>query len=252
MPIAANLYYAEQKSDSGRLPLVLIHGAGGTHLHWPSAVRRLPGQPVYALDLPGHGKSGGLGQQTIKGYAEGVLEWMQALQISRAVIAGHSMGGAITLYLALHHAERLAGLGLISTGARLRVLPQILENAASELTFPRAVDEIIRGSYSAAAEDQLKELARKRMMEIRPTVLHSDFLACNSFDVMEEIGKIEIPSLVLTGTEDQMTPPRYAQHLFNQLGNARLVLVPEAGHMVILEQPERVASELLNFLTRLN
>ena len=63
MPVAADLYYHiyEGSEEGRRPPVVLIHGAGGTHLHWPSEVRRLPGYRVLALDLPGHGKSGGAG-----------------------------------------------------------------------------------------------------------------------------------------------------------------------------------------------
>ncbi|MFN2194869.1 MAG: alpha/beta fold hydrolase [Anaerolineales bacterium] len=252
MPIAANLYYAEQRSDTGRFPLVLIHGSGGTHLHWPPEVRRIPGQPVYALDLPGHGKSEGLGQQAVSEYAEAVIAWSDAVGFEQAVFTGHSMGGAICQYLALHFAERVAGLGLIGTGARLRVLPEILENSASSLTFPRAVDLIMQKAYAPQTDPRLVELARARMLEVRPTVLHSDYLACNQFDLMAEIKNIQAPTLIMTGLEDQLTPPRYAQYLANKIPKSTLILVPEAGHMLALEKPHEVASELLNFLVRLN
>lgn len=252
MPIAADLYYAEQRSDTGRFPLVLIHGAGGTHLHWPSEVRRIPGQPVYALDLPGHGKSEGLGQQAVSEYAEAVIAWSDAVGFDQAVFTGHSMGGAICQYLALHFGERVAGLGLIGTGARLRVLPEILENSASAITFPRAVDLIMQKAYAANADPRLVELARQRMLEIRPTVLHSDYLACDNFDLMAQVENIQVPALILTGLEDQLTPPRYAQYLVSKIQKSTLVLIPEAGHMLPLENPQKVASELLNFLMRLN
>ena len=78
MPIAADLYYhAYQEGE--KLPVVLIHGAGGTHLFWPSEIRRLLGFRVFALDLPGHGKSSGRGLQSIAAYATSVLDWMAAL-----------------------------------------------------------------------------------------------------------------------------------------------------------------------------
>jgi pimeloyl-ACP methyl ester carboxylesterase len=252
MPIAANLYYAEQSSDTGRFPAVLIHGAGGTHLHWPSEVRRIPGQPVYALDLPGHGKSEGLGQQSIADYARAVLAWLDVLQIPQAVFIGHSMGGAISQFLGLRHPERTAGLGLVGTGARLRVLPELLENAGNPLTFSAAIELISRRSYAPTTDPRLVELAANRMTEIRPSVMQGDYMACDQFDIMDEVQNIQAPTLVITGMEDEMTPPRYAQYLANKIPNAELVLVPEAGHMVMLEQPEIVARELLNFLARLN
>lgn len=252
MPIAANIYYAEQRSDTGRLPLVLIHGAGGTHLHWPPEVRRIPGQPVYALDLPGHGKSEGLGQQAVDKYAEAVIAWADAVGFEQAVFCGHSMGGAVCQHLAVYSPERVAGLGLISTGARLRVLPDILENSASTFTFPRAVEIIMQKAYARQADPRLIQLARERMLEIRSTVLHSDYLACDQFDLMEQIENIQAPTLIMTGLEDQLTPSRYAQYLANKIPKSTLLLVPEAGHMLPLEKPHNVAAELLNFLTRLN
>jgi pimeloyl-ACP methyl ester carboxylesterase len=162
------------------------------------------------------------------------------------------MGGAICQHLGLHQPDRVGGLGLIGTGARLRVLPAILENSASPVTFPRAVDEIVRRSYSASAAPHLLELARERMLAVRPTVLHSDFLACDHFDILAEVENIRVPAVVITGTDDQLTPPRYAQYLANKLPEARLLLIPQAGHMVMLEQPRQVASGMLDFLTRLN
>jgi pimeloyl-ACP methyl ester carboxylesterase len=148
MPITANLYYTVNRQESGQYPVLLIHGAGGTHLHWPPEVRRLPGQPVFALDLPGHGKSTGLGQQSIPAYAGAILSWLDAMQINQAIFVGHSMGGAISQYLGLKNPDRTAGLGLVGTGARLRVLPSILDNSANSLTFPSAVAEITSCSYA--------------------------------------------------------------------------------------------------------
>ncbi len=252
MPITSDLYYAAHLQDTGRFPVVLLHGAGGTHLHWPPEVRRLPGQPVYALDLPGHGKSEGLGQQSIPDYASAVLRWLDEMQIDQAVVTGHSMGGGITQWLALNYPGRIAGLGLVGTGARLRVLPEILENSSNSLTLPACIEMITARSYAATTDPRLVELAAARMAETRATVLHGDFLACDRFDVMEDIERIQAPALVVTGMEDQMTPPRYAQYLANKLPHASLVLVPDAGHMVMLEQPQVVARELLNFLMRLS
>jgi pimeloyl-ACP methyl ester carboxylesterase len=85
MPIAGGLYYFAFPGDNP--PVVLIHGAGGTHLHWPAEIRRLPGRYVLAVDLPGHGKSIGCGLQTISAYTEAVLHWLEAVGLSRAVLS---------------------------------------------------------------------------------------------------------------------------------------------------------------------
>src|SRR5574337_242258 len=119
-------------TDSGPSPaggplLVLVHGAGGTHRHWPEEVRALPGRRVIALDLPGHGGSPGPAPGTVAGLARSVLGLLDALGVPGAVVAGHSMGGAVALTLALEAPARVAGLCLVGTGARLRVSPAVLQ-----------------------------------------------------------------------------------------------------------------------------
>lgn len=94
MPFAADIYYHVYQ-EGEYLPVVLIHGAGGTHLHWPPEIRRLRGFRIYALDLPGHGKSKGRGLQTITAYAQAVYEWVGAVGLHKAFFVGHSMGAEI-------------------------------------------------------------------------------------------------------------------------------------------------------------
>jgi pimeloyl-ACP methyl ester carboxylesterase len=246
MPVAADMYYYAYKGDDGARPaLVLIHGAGGTHLYWPSDVRRIPGYRILAPDLPGHGKSGGRGLQTIDGYVAAVLAWMQAIDLHRAVFVGHSMGSAIALRLAIEHREHVLALGLLGAGARLRVDPEILRYTASETTFEGAVDLIVGSAFSQHAPERLVALARERMAETRPSVLHGDYFACDAFDEMTRISTITQPTIVIGGADDRLTPPRYAQFLADEIPKAELHLLPDAGHMVMLEKPGEVA-RLLN------
>jgi pimeloyl-ACP methyl ester carboxylesterase len=250
MPVSSDLYYSlYHHGGEDAPPLVLIHGAGGTHLHWPPEIRRLQGYRVYALDMPGHGKSeacGGL--QTIGDYAKHVLFWLDSVHLPRAVLVGHSMGSAVALALAIHHPEHVLGLGLIGAGARLRVHPALLESAANPTTFYKVVETLVSWSFSPNAQPRLVELAYKRMTETRQSVLYGDLLACNSFDVMDHLGLIHQPTLVICGADDQMTPLRYAQYLSNSIPAAHLAEIPNAGHMVMLEQPRAVADALLSFL----
>ncbi|HSQ40440.1 MAG TPA: alpha/beta hydrolase [Anaerolineales bacterium] len=248
MPITNNIFYFSHGiENASRPPLVFIHGAGGTHLHWPPQVRRLIGQRIFALDLPGHGKSGGVGSQSIAGYARAVVDFLDVNHFNTAVFIGHSMGSAIALTLALEFPKRVLGLGLVGSGARLRVSPQILENTTSEAMFPLAVKLISDAEFSPSVNPRLKELAARQMAEIRPSVLHGDFLACNEFDVMGRLGEISVPTLILCGAEDLLTPVKYSEFLHAHIPASRLVTFPGAGHMVMLEHPTAVADALAEF-----
>ncbi len=247
MAVAADIYYHIYQAGE-RLPVVLLHGAGGTNLNWPSQVRRLTGFKVYALDLPGHGRSGGRGQQTIQGYAVEIITWMRAVGLHNAFFIGHSMGGAIAQVLALDYPEHVLGIGVVASGARLRVMPQLLQYASSSDTFAQAVALVIAGSFGPQAAPRLVELAARVLAGTRPSVLHGDFLACNSFDVMGRVAELRLPCLLVFGEDDQMTPPRYARFLYDHIPGARLEIVPQAGHMVMLEKPQAVADILADFL----
>jgi pimeloyl-ACP methyl ester carboxylesterase len=250
MPVSGNLYYSYY-CDVGAEPppLVLIHGAGGMHLYWPTEIRRLRGYCVYAIDLPGHGKSDICdGQQTIGDYARYLVQWLESIQVRRAVFIGHSMGSAIALALAIHHPEYVVGLGLFGAGARLRVNPELLNYASDLTTFYKATDLLVGCSFSPGAPHRLVELASKHMEEVRQSVLYGDLLACNRFDAMDRLGEVQQKTLVVCGADDQMTPVRYAQYLSSSIPNARLSVIPDAGHMVMLEQPHLTANSLRSFL----
>ncbi len=251
MPHAAGVGYRRHSGGTpaaARPPLVLVHGAGGTRLHWPPTLRRFPGADVYALDLPGHGEAPGPWQSTIEGYRQAIVEWMRALDLPPAVVVGHSMGGALALSLALDAPERTAGIVLVGSGARLRVHPLLLEAAASGGMPTERLATLVSWWYSPNAPPRLQALATRAVAATNMTVLHADLTACDGFDVMERLGLTERPALVVVGEDDRMTPVKYARFLAENLPGARLEIIPAAGHMVMLEQPaavERVLSDWL-------
>lgn len=249
MPISAGLYYFEYGAERvARPPIILIHGAGGHHLFWPPQMRRLHDQRIFAPDLPGHGKSAGLGYQTIEGYSGAVLQFLQALGLNTAVLVGHSMGAAVALDLAVRFPRRVLALALVGAGARLRVSPQLLQNASEPATFPKAVRTLVEFSFGPGADPRLRELGAQRLAEARPPVLYGDLLACDAFDARGQLSALALPTLVVCGAADRMTPSAYSVYLEQNIVGARLEIIPRAGHMVMLERPDLVAEILRSFL----
>ena len=210
----------------------------------------MPAAKVYALDLPGHGKSSGPATASIDGYVDSVQGWMEHSLDRPALVAGHSLGGAITLALARRAPEKLAGIALVGSGARLRVHPTILSGSESPATYPSVVDQIMEWAFSPQAAPRLVELARRRMLEVPPAVLNADFQACDAFDMMDQLEQIKLPALIVCGSEDRLTPLKYSDFMASHLPAAALEVVPGAGHMVMLEQPVVVAAALAGFLAR--
>lgn len=252
MPTAAGIYYAQ--SDEGHKdqpPIILIHGAGSSHLIWPSEIRRLVGQRVLAIDLPGHGKSAGVGLQSISSIANQMVEFLAALGLYQAVFVGHSMGGAVALELAIQHPTHVAGLGLISTGAYLGIDPSFLENLSNPLTVPSALAAFRQRAFGSQANPALVERCLQSMKDIRTSVLYGDWRACADFDQRESISRAEAPTWVIVGSEDQLTPVAYAHFLAGKLPAARLQIIPGASHMALIEHPARIAQGLQQFLAAL-
>lgn len=243
-----SLYYTRQKAgETPYPPLVLVHGAGGSHLDWPLALRRLPGVRVISLDLPGHGRSPGPGYADTQAYAGIVAALLGALETRRAVIAGHSMGGAIAQLMGLHWPDHVAGLVLLGTGSKLAVDPTLPQRIVDEPE--KAVDWLTEWSWGTHAPSNLKTLGRRRLSAVPPQVLRNDYLACQAFDVRDQLERITAPTLVISAAEDRMVKPKFGVTLAERIPHARLVMVEEAGHMFPLEKSQIVAQAVLQWFS---
>jgi pimeloyl-ACP methyl ester carboxylesterase len=171
-----------------------------------------------------------------------VIGFMEALGLSKAVIGGHSMGGAIAQEMALSYPQQVLGLVLVGTGARLRVLPTILEGTLAD--FEKTVELICGYAYSPRAPRELVRQGQNQMLQVSPQTVHGDFAASNAFDVMGRLGEIHCPTLIICGADDALTPPKYSSFLAERIGGARLEIIAGAGHMVMIENPDRVAEAI--------
>ena len=225
--------------------LVLIHGAGGTHRVWRYQTSAFPGS--LALDLPGHPR--GKGCSTISDYAEFVTQAIVERELTSAVLVGHSMGGAIAIEIALARQTFLAGIVLIGSGARLRVTPVIKDEVIRD--YAHAAEVIAEWAYSPKTDPRLRKASIQELMEVPAEVTYGDFEACDHFDRMNEIGRIDLPTLIVCGEDDALTPVKYSQYTKQKIRNARIVVIPDAGHSVMLEKPEELNEALRSFLAQL-
>lgn len=228
--------------------VVFVHGAGGAQEQWRFQLRNLGSRRnTLAVDLRGHGESQGDGSRTIEDYRDFVRDLLDALGITRTVLAGHSMGGGIVQSFALTYPDRLAALVLVGTGARLRVHPDIFASVRRG-DMEEAGRLISRWAYSQAALPATLAQGAEAFAKNKASILEGDFLACDAFDVMQEISAIQVPTLVICGEDDRLTPMKYAQFLQQGIPRARLATVPGAGHMVMLEKPMELNRILTAFL----
>ena len=231
----------------GREVVLFIHGAGGGEYTWNYQKGFFEKQfnPII-IELPGHGKSGGDGEQEIGKYAEHVHAFLKVMGLSKVTLVGHSMGGAIVQTLALTHPEVINKIVLVGTGAKLRVFPMILDGIKNN--FKETVRKITQFAYSRKVSSDLIERAISDLMQCRPEVLYGDFLACDRFDIMNEVEKIDLPTLVLCGDEDELTPVKYSQFLHRQIKHSKIEILSNAGHMVMMESPQAFNEKIGEFI----
>jgi len=234
----------------GREAVLFIHGAGGGKFTWSFQKGTFEKQfnPII-LDLPGHGESGGEGEQEIGKYAEQVYAFLKALDLPKAFLVGHSMGGAIVQTLALAHPEVIRGIVLVGTGARLKVFPMILEGIMK--SFEETVRKMVPFTLSPKSPPELMERGINEMMRCKPGILYGDFLACDRFDMMNEVQRINLPTLVLCGNDDMMTPVKYSQFLHERIKGSKLEVLANAGHLVMMESPDAFNEKVSGFIKEL-
>jgi len=238
------------EGESKRPPLVCVHGAGSSSVVWMEVVRRLsPQRRVIAPDLPGHGQSDrwhAPDDVSIAMYRDAVGTVCAQLEVERAILMGHSMGALIALDAAAAWPERVAGLILVNGGVRLPVAPEVFVKLTGD--FTRFGKWLARVVWSPATPRDVVERWGTLAFTADQEITLADFRAVERYDGAIAATRVRTPTLVLGGEDDLMTPPKLTRELASAITGARAVVVPEAGHMIVQEQPERFFAELESFL----
>lgn len=223
---------------------LFIHGAGASPMVWRLQLLHFKGS--LAVELPGH--PSGVGCSTIEEYASSVEEYIGKKAVKDPVLVGHSMGGAIAITLALRNSD-LAGLVLVGTGARLRVHPNLLSKIKEN--YEEASKLISSWSVSPSSDRVIAERIAGELLQVKPEVTYGDFMACDKFDRMNDVHKIACKTLIAVGADDIMTPVKYSQYLHEKIGKSKLVVIPGAGHSVMLEKHRSFNAAVQAFLDSL-
>ncbi len=231
--------------------VLYVHGTGCNGRVWEHHMEAIAADhtPV-AIDLPGHGDSQGDGFRGVADYAHFAIQLADALAWDRFVLAGHSLGGGVALAAALYRPDRLAGLLLIDTGARLRVDPEYLA-VARRAAAGEAVPSDRRLGFAAATPQAVVDAVFDLTADTDPRVTYKDWIADDTCDFMARIGAITLPSLALCGEGDPLTPVKYHEFLRDRMPNCALEVIRGAGHWPFAEQPEAFDRVVQSFLRAL-
>ncbi|MGM0453065.1 MAG: alpha/beta fold hydrolase [Thermodesulfobacteriota bacterium] len=235
--------------DTDKPTLIMIHGAGLTSKLWQAQVTNLCDiANTVAVDLPGHGQSPGEASSDIAVYADAVRGFVEKIKAPRPIVCGLSMGGAVALELLLRHGSRFSGGVLMHTGAKLKVHPLMFE------TLDKGIEGYfeLMCYYALAQANANKSMARQiQDIAVRSSaVARADFTACNTFDRMDDVARINGPVLVITGNDDNITPKKYGRYLADWISGARHENIDSVGHLSPLERPEKVNQLLRKFVQR--
>ena len=250
--------YTGGKAFDATLPCVMfIHGALHDHSVWTLLARWCAhhGRSVLAVDLPGHGRSGGPPLDNVQALAEWALAVMDAAGVQPAAAVGHSMGSLIALEIAALAPERITRLAMLGTAYPMQV-SQVLLDAARDAPL-QAIDQVNAFSHSGIASKPsfpgpgmwlhgANRALMRRMQrgQAELNLFHHDFQLCDRYtNGLEAAAKVLCPSHLVLGRHDQMTPPKAADEIASVL-KARIHLLA-SGHALMQEAPEATLQALI-------
>ncbi|MFJ9114351.1 4-carboxymuconolactone decarboxylase [Streptomyces sp. NPDC102394] len=233
-------------------PVLILGPSLGTTWHmWDRQVPELTRQwRVFRFDLPGHGGAPAYPAGSVTELTQRLLATLDRLGVQRFGYAGCALGAGLGLELALRHPERLASLAVIAASPRFGTADEFRQRGVIVRT--NGLDPIARTSPDrwftdgfAATQPAITDWAVQMVRTTDPGCYIAACEALASFDVRAELGRVGVPTLVLVGSDDQVTGPAEARTLVAGIPDARLAVVPGASHLVPVEQPGAVTDLLV-------
>lgn len=240
--------------EGGRISetLLLIHGAGVSARTWVNQLRGLSDvvRPL-AIDLPGHRESDPVDEPTLPAFAETARHVLEQLETGPVFVAGHSLGGAVAQVLARRHPERVRGLILVSTCAKVPTdaggqgLLGFVPAPFRRAVFLWAVRRTLLAPW---ASSNAIALTLEEIRRCRPETIQSDTAIGRGMDLADIARELRVPTLILCGGRDRLTGPELSRQLSVMVAGSRLQIVPFAGHMLPLEAPDALNQAIREFV----
>lgn len=247
------------------LPLLLLHAFPLDHEMWARQAPLAESLRVIAPDLRGFGSSEGTGPESIAQLADDAVSLLDALHVAGpAVVCGVSMGGYVAQHVAARHPSRVAALVLVDTkleadtaearagrvdlaGKVGRLGQSILADAMLPRLLAAPRSDADEATLARHAENQalLRSLITRQRV---PTIQAALAALGDRPDMTEAMRHVGVPTLLVVGAEDQITPPACLEAAEAIIPNAKLLIVPAAGHLVPLEAPDVFNRAVAEFL----
>ncbi|HEX6014742.1 MAG TPA: acetoin dehydrogenase dihydrolipoyllysine-residue acetyltransferase subunit, partial [Geminicoccaceae bacterium] len=233
--------------DAEGMPVVFIHGFGGDLNNWlvnqPAFAEK---RTTYALDLPGHGGSTKeVGEGDVGAMAAAVADFLAALGIAKAHLVGHSLGGAVSLDLALNHPERVASVTAVAPAAlgpeiSMEYIDGFIQTSRARKLKP--ILEMLVHDPALVTNDMVEDVLKYKRLDGVDAALNRVASACfaggrQALQLTPRLGEIKAPVQVVWGREDRVVPASHAEGL---PASVRVTVLDEAGHLVHMEKAAEV------------
>lgn len=228
------------------MKLLFIPGAACGKKAWLCQAQYFSGSE--AVSLPGHPE--GKPCASVDEYTAWLRDYLRERQYQDIVLAGHSMGGAVAQCYGLKYPEGLKALILIATGAKLRIHPDLMEAVRGMINDRVRWREYLEERHRNNVPEAKGAIIEERL-RIGPAVMLNDYICCDNFNIMSEVPNIRLPTLIIGGSDDDLTPVKFAHYLKRQIRGAQELIVSGAGHWVLAERPAEVNQAIATFLAGL-